>query len=164
MKYCKKCGKNTPTSTKNSVEECMVCGEILSEPKIIPNLLPKEKPKIKETPEKSQKTPKYEPEKYVSPYSHSSGGGAGAILGGIMIMIIGFSVLTIGNFIISAILSNLTQINSGSLSYQQLTNSVVQYTNTIYPLVGLALMVLGFAVILFHLRSSMSSGSDGWGW
>ena len=86
-------------------------------------------------------------------------GNAAAILGGIMVMIIGFATLTIGNYIIYAIASSLPTITGTYASdYTNTTDSVMGYVTTVLPLFGLALMVLGFAIILFTLRSSMGSG------
>lgn len=88
-------------------------------------------------------------------------GNAAAILGGIMVMIIGFATLTIGNYIIYAIATSLPSI-SGSYgsSYSNTTASVMGYVTTVLPLFGLALMVLGFAIILFTLRSSMGGAGE----
>ncbi len=84
---------------------------------------------------------------------------AAAILGGIMVMIIGFATLTIGNYIIYAIASSLPAIaGTYANSYSNTTSSVMGYVTTVLPLFGLALMVLGFAIILFTLRSSMGTG------
>jgi len=74
-------------------------------------------------------------------------------------MIIGFATLTIGNYIIYAIASSLPAITGTYASaYTNTTTSVMGYVTTVLPLFGLALMVLGFAIILFTLRSSMGSG------
>lgn len=84
---------------------------------------------------------------------------AAAILGGIMVMIIGFATLTIGNYIVYAIASSLPAITGTySNAYSNTTSTVMGYVNTVLPLFGLALMVLGFAIILFTLRSSMGTG------
>jgi len=86
-------------------------------------------------------------------------GNAAAILGGIMVMIIGFATLTIGNYIIYAIASSLPAVTGTySNAYSNTTSSVMGYVTTVLPLFGLALMVLGFAIILFTLRSSMQTG------
>jgi hypothetical protein len=63
------------------------------------------------------------------------------------------------NYIIYAIASSLPVITGtyGS-AYTNTTNAVMGYVTTVLPLFGLALMVLGFAIILFTLRSSMGSG------
>ena len=88
-------------------------------------------------------------------------GNAAAILGGIMVMIIGFATLTIGNYIIYAIASSLPVITGTySSSYSNTTSSVMGYVTTVLPLFGLALMVLGFSIILFTLRSSMGGVSE----
>jgi hypothetical protein len=88
-------------------------------------------------------------------------GNAAAILGGIMVMIIGFATLTIGNYIIYAIASSLPTIaGTYASAYTNTTNSVMGYVTTVLPLFGLALMVLGFAIILFTLRSSMGERSE----
>jgi len=74
-------------------------------------------------------------------------------------MIIGFATLTIGNYIIYAIASSLPAITGTYASaYSNTTTAVMGYVTTVLPLFGLALMVLGFAIILFTLRSSMGSG------
>ena len=74
-------------------------------------------------------------------------------------MIIGFATLTIGNYIIYAIAASLPAITGTySNAYSNTTTSVMNYVTTVLPLFGLALMVLGFAIILFTLRSSMGTG------
>lgn len=89
----------------------------------------------------------------------SKEGNAAAILGGIMVMILGFATLTIGNYIIYAIAGSLPTITGTYASdYTNTTNTVMDYVTTVLPLFGLALMVLGFAIILFVLRSSMGGG------
>lgn len=82
---------------------------------------------------------------------------AAAILGGIMIMIIGFATLVIGNYIVFAIITSLPALNESN--YTTVKNSIVSYATTVIPLFGLGLMVLGFAIILYTLRSSMDTGS-----
>lgn len=80
-------------------------------------------------------------------------GVASAILGGIMIMIIGFATLVLGNYIIYAIATSLPSLNSSA--YNTTYSAIIGYATTVLPLFGLALMVLGFALILYTLRSSM---------
>ncbi len=168
MKYCKRCEKDTPTSSKGGVEECMVCGAPLVEPKPAPEIkfvksAPEIKPKPKEISKvtKTVETPRYIPNVYDngSNTTYSSGGGASAILGGIMVMIIGFSVLTVGNYVIMAISESLPSVASGAnYTLNSEMFSVTSYVSTVLPLVGLAAMVMGFGVILFTLRGSMGNG------
>ena len=74
-------------------------------------------------------------------------------------MIIGFATLTIGNYIIYAIANSLPSITGTyATNYSTTTAAVMGYVTTVLPLFGLALMVLGFAIILFTLRSSMGQG------
>lgn len=80
---------------------------------------------------------------------------SGAILGGIMIMIIGFATLVIGNYIVYAIITSLPALANSN--YNSTLATVENYATTVIPLFGLALMVLGFAIILFTLRSSMQT-------
>lgn len=80
-----------------------------------------------------------------------------AILAGIMIMIIGFATLVIGNYIVFAIIASLPILTSAS--YNATLATITNYATTVLPLFGLGLMVLGFAVILYTLRSSMDTGT-----
>jgi hypothetical protein len=83
---------------------------------------------------------------------------SGAILAGIMVMIIGFATLVIGNYIVYAIITSLPALNS--TGYNSTLTTITTYATTVIPLFGLALMVLGFAIILFTLRSSMETGGS----
>lgn len=166
MKFCKKCEKNTPTSTKMGIEECMVCGTELSESKIR-EIIPKMEFILKLTPEIKQKVtdikkspdiPNYEPNYRDSlDYFPSSG----AILGGIMVMIVGFATLTIGNYLIITIsgslesIGNPTQNMSWGMTTIGETSEIINYLTAAFPLFGLALMILGFATVLFSLRGSV---------
>ena len=163
MKFCKNCEKNTPTSEKTGIEECMVCGTPLVELKSAQKIqeitqkavfIPKSTPEIKQ---KVKDIEKYKPSYEYSDYFPSGG----AILGGIMVMIVGFATLTIGNYLITAIAGSFESIGSSSVSSLEITSIVqkselINYLTAVFPLVGLALMVLGFATILFSLRGSMS--------
>lgn len=80
-------------------------------------------------------------------------GVSSAILGGIMIMIIGFATLVLGNYIVYAIATSLPALNSSD--YNLTYAAIIGYATTVMPLFGLALMVLGFALILYTLRTSM---------
>lgn len=90
---------------------------------------------------------------------HQNAGIANAIMGGIMIMIIGFATLVIGNYIVYAIVDSMPALSGAhSASYNATLTTIVNYATTVIPLFGLVLMVLGFAIILYTLRSSMEPG------
>lgn len=87
----------------------------------------------------------------------NSKGDSGAILAGIMITIVGFATLMVGNYIIFSISTSLPAM--ASANYNTTSTSVLTYVTTVLPIFGLALMVLGFAIILYTLRTSMGGGS-----
>ncbi len=111
-------------------------------------------------------------EKYIAPqvardydknYSsrrYSSSPSASAILGGIMIMVVGFTTLTIGNYAIQAISSSLPTISDNNMNSAYVNNTLVvsNYVGEVLPLFGLAAIVLGFALILFTVRSDFDRG------
>lgn len=86
------------------------------------------------------------------------GNVAGGILAGIMVMIIGLATLVLGNYIVFAIISAVPVITGTyAANYTSNLNTIIGYVTTIIPLFGLALMVLGFGIILYTLRASMQS-------
>lgn len=84
---------------------------------------------------------------YDKDYSYRSNSSISSIFSGIMVMVVGFAILTIGNLIINSI--------SKSLVIDQNSYETINYVSSILPLFGLALLVLGFATVLFTLRTSM---------
>ena len=105
---------------------------------------------------KNYKRPEYYSSKH---QDYSSGSPAGAILGGIMIMIIGFAILTIGQYVLTALSQSISVVNSNGInsSYGTTPNDVMNYVSTVAPLMGLAVMALGFVGVLFSLRSGMDN-------
>lgn len=84
-----------------------------------------------------------------------------AIIAGIMIVIIGFATLMIGNYIIYSIANSLpTMTGTYAANYTATMASTIAYANTVMPLFGLGMMVLGFAIILYTLRGSMGDGGQ----
>jgi len=165
MKFCKKCEKQTPTSSKNGTEECMVCGTILLESEITKKSVIdlRSNPKSSNISKSKDIADAYSKSKEKNNFQKNKNSdyiyqtcSPSKILGGIMIMILGFSALTIGNYIIMAISESLsaTSVNSNDQMINT-TNDVMNYAITVIPLFGLALMVLGFATILFTLRESI---------
>jgi hypothetical protein len=84
-------------------------------------------------------------------YDRDSPSHSGAtIIGAIMLMIVGFSMLTLGSFIMNSILESAVFSESSNIAPE-----LISYVNTIFPLLGLAVMVAGFAGILNSLRCSL---------
>lgn len=96
-------------------------------------------------------------------------GDSGAITAGILICIIGFATLIVGNYIVFAISTSLPVLandgsaldNTSTSGYNSTLSSTSTYVTTVLPIFGLALMVLGFAIILYTLRTSMGGGDGG---
>ena len=92
-----------------------------------------------------------------------SKGIADMVLGGIMIAILGFAMLFIGLYVTFIIQTSLPVIgsdgsaskNASSASYNSTVSSLNTYAATVFPVLGLSLLIVGFAVIFVALRSGM---------
>jgi hypothetical protein len=76
---------------------------------------------------------------------------ANMILAGIMIEIVGFAMLTIGLYITFAIQTSMPGLNN--TLYNTTQASINNYMGIAFSVMGMALMILGFVVILFSLKS-----------
>ena len=88
-----------------------------------------------------------------------SSGIADLVLGGIMIVIIGFAMIIIGIYIYFTIQTSLPTIASSS--YNTTVTSINSYATTVFPLMGLVLMILGFAIIFIALRMGLGGAAPG---
>ncbi len=100
-----------------------------------------------------------------------SKGMADMVLGGIMIAILGFAMLFIGLYVTFVIQTSLPAIsgcggpngaagctaqqNTTALSYNSTTTALNSYVTTVFPVLGLSLLIVGFAIIFVALRSGM---------
>jgi len=76
-----------------------------------------------------------------------------SLMSGIMILVIGFTLLTMGNFISSSMSQAITLAEpETSVGTTTTVSDVLKYVDTTIPLFGLALLVFGFATILIILR------------
>ena len=82
-----------------------------------------------------------------------SRGIADMVLGGIMIAILGFAMLFIGLYVTYVIQTSLPGI--GSATYNSTVTSLNSYVTTVYPVLGLSLLIVGFSIIFVALRSGM---------
>ena len=80
-----------------------------------------------------------------------------SLMTGIMILVIGFTLLTMGNFISSSISQAITFAEpETSVGTTTTVSDVLKYVDTTIPLFGVALLVLGFATILIIIRPVMN--------
>ena len=86
-------------------------------------------------------------------------GIADLVLGGIMIVIIGFAMIIIGIYIYFTIQTSLPVM--ASTSYNTTVTSINSYATTVFPLMGLVLMILGFAIIFIALRMGLGGAAPG---
>ncbi len=95
----------------------------------------------------------------------SSKGMADMVLGGIMIAILGFAMLFIGlyvTFVIQTSLPSISGTNAAvSASYNSTQTALNSYVTTVFPVLGLSLLIVGFAIIFVALRSGMGGATTG---
>ena len=114
-------------------------------------------------------------ESYTNQIKSDSSGIADMVLGGIMIVVIGFAMIIIGVYIYFTIQTSLpnpwagwgaagtwtAQQNASATAYNSTVASSNSYATTVFPLMGLVLMILGFSIIFIALRSGLSGSIGG---
>ena len=79
---------------------------------------------------------------------------ASTIMAAISILVVGFIMLSVGNFIMSSIKESVTLAEPGT-AFSVIDSEIMSYTETLLPLFGLILLVFGTALVLNTLRNSL---------
>ena len=93
---------------------------------------------------------------YVDQLKKDGCGMSNIVIAGIMICIVGFVMLFIGLYIVFTVQTSLPSITS--TTYNNTVTSLNSYVATTFPILGLALMVIGFAIILASLMGGLGGG------
>jgi len=94
---------------------------------------------------------------YVDQLKKDNVGISNMIIAGIMIVIVGFVMLFIGLYIVFTVQTSLPAINS--TTYNNTVTSLNNYVATTFPIMGLSLMVVGFAIIIITLLGGLGGGA-----